>query len=122
MPCSSMAKRTTVISCPTRTSSTLPVAIGSNLAVVGAYQEDVNGVESGSVFLFDSACLGVEEWEGDANGDGIVDPLDSGFVLSRFGCEVDTGDPDCDTADQNDAGTVDPLDVGFVLARFGNCL
>ena len=98
-----------------------PVAIGSNLAVVGAYQDDVNGVQSGSVFLFDIACLGVEECEGDANGDGIVDPLDSGFVLSRFGCEVDTGDPDCDTADQNDDGTVDPLDVGFVLARFGEC-
>lgn len=59
--------------------------------------------------------------EGDANGDGMVDPLDSGFVLSRFGCEVDAGDPDCDTADQNDDGLVDPLDVGFVLARFGPC-
>ena len=25
------------------------------------------------------------ECEGDANGDGTVDPLDSGFVLARFG-------------------------------------
>ena len=62
-----------------------------------------------------------EECDGDANSDGVVDPLDSGFVLSRFGCEVDAGDPDCDTADQNDDGLVDPLDVGFVLARFGTC-
>lgn len=23
----------------------------------------------------------------DLNGDGLVDPLDSGFVLARFGCE-----------------------------------
>lgn len=60
--------------------------------------------------------------EGDANGDGLVDPLDSGFVLARFGCEVGTGDPGCDTADQNGDGTVDPLDVGFVLARFGTCM
>ncbi|MCH7701656.1 MAG: hypothetical protein IID37_08205 [Planctomycetes bacterium] len=62
-----------------------------------------------------------EECEGDANGDGVVDPLDSGFVLARFGCKVEAGDPDCDTADQNDDGVVDPLDVGFVLARFGSC-
>jgi len=59
--------------------------------------------------------------EGDANGDGLVDPLDSGFVLARFGCPVGTGDSGCDTADQNGDGTVDPLDVGFVLARFGPC-
>ena len=59
--------------------------------------------------------------DGDANGDGLVDPLDSGFVLARFGCEVDTGDPDCDIADQNDDGQVDPLDEGYVTARFGPC-
>ncbi|MCH7701135.1 MAG: hypothetical protein IID37_05565 [Planctomycetes bacterium] len=59
--------------------------------------------------------------EGDVNGDGIVDPLDAGFVLARFGCDVGTGDPDCDIADQNGDGLVDPLDVGFVLARFGPC-
>ncbi|MCH7700979.1 MAG: VCBS repeat-containing protein [Planctomycetes bacterium] len=59
--------------------------------------------------------------EGDANGDGVVDPLDSGFVLARFGCPVGTGDPSCDAADQNGDGLVDPLDSGFVLARFGPC-
>ncbi|MCH7702676.1 MAG: hypothetical protein IID37_13420, partial [Planctomycetes bacterium] len=57
------------------------------------------------------------ECEGDANGDGTVDPLDSGFVLARFGCPVGTGDPSCDAADQNGDGSVDPLDSGFVLAR-----
>ena len=59
--------------------------------------------------------------EGDANLDGTVDPLDSGFVLARFGCAVGVGDDDCDAADQNGDGAVDPLDVGFVLARFGPC-
>ena len=59
------------------------------------------------------------ECEGDANGDGEIDPLDSGFVLARFGCSVGTGDPGCDCADQNGDLEVDPLDVGFVLARFG---
>lgn len=61
------------------------------------------------------------ECEGDANGDGVVDPLDSGFILARFGCPVGTGDPGCDIADQNGDGLVDPLDAGFVLARFGQC-
>ena len=62
-----------------------------------------------------------EPCEGDANGDGTVDPLDSGFVLARFGCPVGTGDPNCDIADQNGDGLVDSLDVGFILARFGDC-
>jgi len=60
-----------------------------------------------------------ESSEGDVNQDGVVDSLDVGFVLSRFGCAVGTGDPYCDVADVNDDGLVDPLDSGFVLARFG---
>jgi len=59
--------------------------------------------------------------EGDANGDGIVDPLDSGYVLARLGCAVGSGDPQCDAADANGDGVVDPLDSGFVMARFGAC-
>jgi len=65
--------------------------------------------------------IGSADCDGDANGDGTVDPLDSGYVLSRFGCPVGTGDPGCDAADQNDDGSVDPLDSGYVLARFGPC-
>ena len=64
---------------------------------------------------FQEAC------EGDTNGDGTVDPLDSGFVLSRFGCLVGTCNPQCDAADANGDLYVDPLDVGFVLARLGPC-
>ena len=67
-------------------------------------------------YLFKLTCC-----EGDANDDGVVDPLDAGFVLARFGCDVGTGDVGCDSADQNGDGTVDPLDSGFVLARFGEC-
>ncbi len=66
-------------------------------------------------------CTDEHPCEGDANGDGIVDPLDSGFVLARFGCPVNTGDPDCDLADMNGDGIVNPLDVGYILARFGTC-
>ena len=74
---------------------------------------------AGGLFVLDVSAL--LPCEGDANGDGVVDPLDSGFVLARFGCPVNTGDPSCDAADQNGDGTVDPLDSGFVLAGFGPC-
>ncbi len=56
-----------------------------------------------------------------AGGGAAVDPLDSGYILARFGCAVGTGDPGCDAADQNCDGAVDPLDSGYVLARFGPC-
>ncbi len=82
----------------------------SEVPGVGAYIDDIT-VE----VVSDKVC------EGDVNGDGEVDPLDSGFVLARFGCPVGTGDADCDEADANADGAVDPLDVGFVLARFGEC-
>ncbi len=86
--------------------------------------ETAGGVYQGDGTMCDMLpidCAEQEVCEGDANGDGIVDPLDSGFVLARFGCPVGTGDPSCDTADMNGDGLVDPLDSGFVLARFGDC-
>ncbi len=83
----------------------------ADLAVTNTFDDNV------SVLLNQTPC----PCEGDANGDGLVDPLDSGFVLARFGCSVGTGDDGCDAADQNGDGAVDPLDSGFVLARFGDC-
>ena len=55
------------------------------------------------------------------NGDGVIDPLDAGFVQARLGCLVGSGDPECDASDVNADLIVDPLDVGFVLARLGIC-
>jgi len=77
------------------------------------------GIDNFQIEAF--VCGDEEPCAGDANGDGTVDPLDSGYVLARFGCPVGTGDPSCDAADQNGDGVVDPLDSGFVLARFGVC-
>ncbi len=62
-----------------------------------------------------------EPCEGDANGDGTVDPLDSGFVLARFGCTFPEDGENCLAADVNGDGEVNPLDSGYVLARFGEC-
>ena len=44
-----------------------------------------------------------------SDGAGLVNPLDVGFVLARFGCDVGAGDPSCDIADMNGDGLVDPL-------------
>jgi len=104
---------------------TATAPIDGNHAPPGYYQlfiVDGDGVPSESLMVQlthtpppPPAC------EGDANGDGLVDPLDAGYVLARFGCPVGTGDPDCDAADQNGDIVVDPLDYGFVQARFGDC-
>lgn len=107
-----------------------PVALG--FLELGAGQvvflSDFNTWDNDMIFNDDNQTLWTNLFlyshpgcEGDVNGDGLVDPLDSGFVLARFGCPVGTGDPSCDAADTNADGLVDPLDVGFVLARFGDC-
>ena len=62
-----------------------------------------------------------ESCDGDADGDGLVDPLDSGFVPARFGRPVGTGDAGCDIADMSGDGLVGPLDESFVRARFDTC-
>lgn len=78
-------------------------------------------VRSLAGMLADLAVVITPVCEGDANSDGAVDPLDAGFVMSRFGCLVGSGDPECDGADVNGDLWVDPLDTGFVMARFGAC-
>ena len=57
--------------------------------------------------------------DGDVNGDGVVDPLDTGYILGRMGGDL-CGGAGCQ-ADANCDGKIDPLDAGYVLARFGTC-
>ncbi len=78
----------------------------------------VSLVELGSPGL-PECCDSPALCDGDANGDGLVDPLDSGFILARFG--LDASDPVNCQADVNCDGLIDPLDSGYVLARFGVC-
>lgn len=94
------------------------VGIDGGTIVVSATGDSLLGTDFGSISMLDCdfpLC------HGDVNGDGVIDPLDSGFVLTRLGCYIDWGDPDCTAADTNIDGVVDPTDVGFVLARFGVC-
>jgi hypothetical protein len=55
----------------------------------------------------------------DANGDGVVDPTDIGFVMARFGCAPGTGDAACDAADVTRDGVVDDRDAKVVSALSG---
>jgi hypothetical protein len=82
---------------------------------------DTSGNTSEFSLCLTATIVPTQNCPGDANGDGAVDPLDSGYVQARFGCSVGTGDVGCDAADANHDGLVDPLDVGFMQARFGAC-
>ncbi|MCH8993031.1 MAG: hypothetical protein IIA44_14930, partial [Acidobacteria bacterium] len=57
--------------------------------------------------------------DGDVNGDELVDPLDTGAILARFG--LDPCNEETCQYDVNCDGVIDPLDTGYVLARFGLC-
>jgi len=92
-----------------------------SIALSGSKSSHANVFGNGGDVTAYGVAVPPSDCDGDANGDGLVDPLDSGFILARFGCDVGTGDADCDTADMNGDSLVDPLDVGYVLARFGTC-
>lgn len=94
---------------------------GDSDATTGWQGPWINLVTGVRMIQFYGIVDGGDECEGDVNGDDVVDPLDSGFILARFGCDVGEGDESCDAADANGDLVVDPLDVGFVLARFGEC-
>jgi len=73
---------------------------------------------SGSPPLAHMGVYELQRCAGDAKGEKVVDPVDSGHVLAGLGCEVSTGDVECDAADAKLDRIVDPLDSGYVMARF----
>ncbi|MCH7702516.1 MAG: hypothetical protein IID37_12600 [Planctomycetes bacterium] len=79
-------------------STTMESAGPGGLALAGDRNFDVRGLEA------------------DVNGDGTVDPLDSGAILARFGNPVEMNV----RYDINTDGAINPLDSGAALARFGN--
>ena len=56
--------------------------------------------------------------EGDVDGDGQVNPVDSGLVQAAFGStderDLCQNDIDCD-------GQINPVDAGLVQSLFGTC-
>jgi len=111
----------------------MPLTEGTyTLSLSNVFANVIKDGETGPIYACEAATAGTTSsltievtgatvCDGDANGDGVVDPLDSGYVLARLGCPVGTGDEGCDAADTNADGLVDPLDSGYVLARFGTC-
>ncbi|MCH7719418.1 MAG: hypothetical protein IH988_00310 [Planctomycetes bacterium] len=71
------------------------------------------------LLLDGDCCCSPALCDGDVNGDGVVDPLDGGYILARFG--LDASDSDHCAADVNCDGVINPLDSGYLLARFGLC-
>ena len=65
-------------------------------------------------------CARDPEWlcDGDVDGDGQVNPVDSGLVQAAFGSTNETDlcqyDVDCD-------GQINPVDSGIVQSLFGTC-
>ena len=65
-------------------------------------------------------CVRDPEWvcDGDVDGDGQVNPVDSGLVQSAFGSadgqDLCNYDIDCD-------GQIGPADSGIVQSLFGTC-
>ncbi len=76
-------------------------------------------VDPGMIGRGGGSCDSPALCDGDVNGDALVDPLDTGAILARFGLDPCSAgncqyDVNCD-------GLIDPLDTGYVLARFGAC-
>ncbi|MCH8152249.1 MAG: FG-GAP repeat protein [Planctomycetes bacterium] len=89
------------------------VAISGATAIVGAWFDDDNGLDSGSAYLFDAAGTGMCLW--DLDGTGTVGILDLLTLLAAWGSDPG-GPPDFDGD-----GTVGILDLLTLLANWGPC-
>ncbi len=89
------------------------VAISGTITVVGAKEDDDNGSNSGSAYLF-NACVCACPW--DVNDNGVVDGSDLIIVLGWWG--LDPGGP----PDFNGDGLVGTADLIELLGNWGPCL
>ena len=75
---------------------------------------------TGTVTVLAGGCTRDPEWQcdGDVDGDGQVNPVDSGLVQASFGSvdeqDLCNYDVDCD-------GQINPVDSGIVQSLFGTC-
>ena len=91
----------------------MSVAISGATAIVGAHEDDDNGNNSGSAYLFDAAAPGT--CPRDLDADGSVGILDLLTLLVAWG--TDPGGP----PDFDGDGTVGILDLLALLASWGPC-
>jgi len=99
------------------------VAVSANTAVVGAYQDDDHGTDSGSAYVFavgpdddGDGIMDVCLCPGDLDGDYDVDLADLAQLLANYGttsgAQPEDGDLDSD-------GDVDLADLAALLAEYG---
>ena len=80
----------------------------------------IDGLEVSSFSCEDGGCVRDPAWQcdGDVDGDGQVNPVDSGLVQAAFGSVDEQSlcnyDMDCD-------GQINPVDSGIVQSLFGAC-
>ncbi len=104
---------------------------GGDFALAGTIGQPDAGTMAGGVFSLSGgfqaapsgsggSCVRDPEWicDGDVDGDGQVNPVDSGLVQAAFGSVDDQDlcnyDVDCD-------GQINPVDSGIVQSPFGTC-
>ena len=103
---------------------------GERDAVAGTIGQPESGVMAGGDFSLSGGfravpasgggCVRDPEWQcdGDVDGDGQVNPVDSGLVQAAFGSTDESDrcqyDVDCD-------GQINPVDSGIVQSLFGTC-
>ena len=72
-------------------------------------------ISEAGVDLSDAVAVSRPPCTGDVTGDGVVNTLDLGAVLSRFGQAAPSGG----VGDINGDGVVNTLDLGAILSNFG---
>ena len=84
----------------------------------GTYQGD--GTDCDPNECPGGGCVRDPEWvcDGDVDGDGQVNPVDSGLVQASFGS---TDDQDLCNYDVDCDGQINPVDSGIVQSLFGSC-
>lgn len=88
-----------------------PIAFGDGRLAVGAIIDAVNGIQTGSVYVYSMPCVG------DFDGSGQVDSTDLAILLSHFGTPSGATAADGDlTAD----GAVNSTDLAILLGVFGS--
>lgn len=89
------------------------VAISGSNSLIGACQDDDNGVNSGSAYIIETSCQCP-----DTNGDSLVDVTDVLIVIDAWGECV--SDQDC-PADVDGDGIVNVNDLLFTISEWGPC-
>ena len=79
--------------------------------------DSIRGITTGPI---SGGCTRNPMWvcDGDVDGDGQVNPVDSGLVQSAFGS---TDDQDLCNYDVDCDGLINPVDSGLVQSLFGRC-